>query len=179
MARGPVVSTSFFLSKSFMKKCDASFCFDKSLIGKEYPLLIVGWEMASFGEVWLVQPLARDGTSETQKVAFRQFGIDDHCIAPLSTFEDTSWQPGPYFDIHFSGTEWHTWTSVKTGITSDDLEELGNVLEEDFTKVLKAKKKFVTRSKTRHAHSRAGYLKTLERQTDEFPWRIEITFLDD
>mmetsp|Transcript_17835 Transcript_17835/g.21857 ORF Transcript_17835/g.21857 Transcript_17835/m.21857 type:complete len:379 (-) Transcript_17835:476-1612(-) len=180
MTKGPVVSTSFLLSKTFMNKCEKSFWFDKSLIGKEYPLLIIGWKMTSFGEVWLVQPLTRNGSSEIQRVAFGQFGIDDHCIAPLSTFENTPWQAGPYFDISFPGTtEWHTWTGIKIGIRSNELENLGKVLGEDLMMMPRAKKKFVIRSKTKHAHSRAGYLKTLERQTDEFPWRIEITFLDD
>ena len=41
-----------------------------------------------------------------------------------------------------------------------------------------AKKKVVIRSKTRHAHSKAGYLKALTWQAGEGPWRVEIMYLD-
>jgi len=180
MNKGPVVSTSFLLSEVFMNNSDTSFWFDKSLIGKTYPLLIVGWKMTAFGEVWLVQPLTNYGCSEIQKISFGQFGIDDHCIAPLSTFENLHWQSGPYFPLDLSSTplKWcHEWKSMQCSISSNDLENLGKLLEKDLFEASKAKKKFVICDSTKIAHSRSCYLKTLKWQTGVKSWDITLSLI--
>jgi hypothetical protein len=42
-------------------------------------------------------------TKNLIRIAFRQFGIEDRCIAPkLTTLDHICWQSGPYFDVDFS-----------------------------------------------------------------------------
>ena len=156
MERGPVVSTSFVLTEAFLKASrddvtannnnnNSSFpAFDHAMIGKVHPVLIIGWDLTAFGEVWLLKPLhttsdtdvasaiaTSDSTaSSIWKVAFGQFGIDDEILAPMNNFETYTWQPGPYFDLELSATtpQWRSWSSLQVSITHDDLEKLGEAL---------------------------------------------------
>jgi len=182
MAKGPVVSTSFRLTQPFMNKIENSHLFDEKCIGETYPLLIFGWKLTAFGEVWLVQPLGCDQSVVAQKIAFGQFGIDDDCCTPVNSFEKTPWEPGPYFDLQLSSApaEWRTkWKSMDISISSKLLENLGEVLGKDILKSSGEKKRFVVRDKTKLAHSRACFLSGIEWKSGMsiHPWRITLEFL--
>ena len=62
--RGPVVSTSFLMSQNFANTTAFSQAFDMQSINQKLPLLIVGWKLTAFGEVWLVHPPAA-GSKQT------------------------------------------------------------------------------------------------------------------
>lgn len=87
---GPVVSTDFILHRSLLSAGENSTSFLPSLAGKRHELLIVGWKLTAFGEVWLVHPL--NGQMDPIRIAFGQFGVDDCCLAPKNSFESTKWQ---------------------------------------------------------------------------------------
>ncbi len=180
MTRGPVVSTSFLLTQPFMAPRENANRFDPTLIGETYPVAIIGWEHTVYGEVWIIQPLIKQSLVDVQKIAFRQFGIDETVIAPTNSFENTPWQVGPYFDIDMSDTpfpEWVTsWHGVETAITSDDLEKLGKMLGSDFINASRQRTKFVIRDSKKIARSRACFLTKLEWQPGEKPWRMEVSY---
>ena len=180
LTKGPVVSTSFLLTEAFMSAVENAARFDPTLVGQKYPVLIVGWEHTAFGEVWLIQPLIKGQYVEIQKIAFRQFGIDDVVVAPLNNFDSTPWQGGPYFDIDLSGSpfpDWcTTWQGVETNINSKDLEKLGAVLSEDFITASRKRTRFVIRDSTKIAHSRACYLTKVEYQEGDTPWHVEVNY---
>ena len=179
--KGPVVSTSFLLTETFMGSYENANRFDHALIGKFHPVAIIGWEHTDFGEVWLIQPLIRGRFSDVQKIAFRQYGIDDKVIAPTNTFESTTWQNGPHFDIDLSDTpfpEWcTTWPGLETSITTEELETLGEVIGGDLIEAATKRTKFVIRDKTKIARSRECYLTKLEWQKGEKAWRMEVSYL--
>jgi hypothetical protein len=180
MIRGPVVSNSFLLTQAFMVNRENANRFDPTLIGKKYPVAIIGWEHTAFGEVWIIQPLIKNNYNDVQKIAFRQFGIDEKVIAPTNNFENTPWQVGPYFDIDMSDTpfpEWVTsWHGVETAITSKELEKLGKMLGSDFINASRQRTRFVIRDSNKIARSRACFLTKLEWQAGDKPWRMEVSY---
>ena len=56
-------------------------------------------------------------------VALRQFGIDDCCLSPKTSLEETPWQPGPYYDADVKAVE-NEWIYVLEAMT--ERVELGN-----------------------------------------------------
>ena len=181
LTKGPVVSTSFLLTEAFMSAVENAARFDPTLVNQKYPVLIVGWEHTAFGEVWLIQPLIKGQYVDIQKIAFRQFGIDDVVVAPLNNFDSTPWQGGPYFDIDLSESpfpDWcTTWQGIETNINSKDLEKLGAVLSEDFITASRKRTRFVIRDSTKIARSRACYLTKVEYQEgDSTPWHVEVNY---
>jgi hypothetical protein len=180
MTRGPVISTSFLLTQPFMAPRENANRFDPNLIGQKYPVVIIGWEHTAFGEVWIIQPLIKNDYNDVQKIAFRQFGIDETIIAPTNTFENTPWQVGPYFDIDMSETpfpDWVTsWPGVETAISSEELEKLGEMLGSDFITASRQRTRFVIRDSKKIARSRACFLTKLEWQPGDKPWRMEVAY---
>lgn len=180
MTRGPVVSTSFILTEDFMSNPENNIRFDPGLLNKKYPVLIIGWQHTSFGEVWVIQPLVKGRYADFQMIAFRQYGIDDKCIAPVSDFEDKTWQSGPYFDIDMSDwpfPEWcNSWKGVMTNITSAELETLGDTIGEDLITAANSKTRFVIRDKSKIAHSRACFLTRLTKEEGSKPWNVDFTY---
>jgi len=183
MTRGPVVSVSFQLTATFMKSSENRNRFDPNYINSIHPVAIIGWEHTDFGEVWLIQPLVRGGQTDLQRIAFRQYGIDENVIAPIDSFDNIPWQRGPYFDIDLSDTpfpEWSTeWPGLETSITTAELENLGEVIADDLISSPLNRSKFVMRDKRFIARSRQCYLTKLEWQTGDKAWRIEVSYLDD
>ena len=181
--RGPVVSVSFQLTATFMKSSENRNRFDPSFINNIHPVAIIGWEHTDFGEVWLIQPLVRGKDADLQKIAFRQYGIDENVIAPINTFDNVPWQRGPYFDIDLSDTpfpEWSTeWPGLETSITTVELENLGEVIADDLISPPLNRSKFVMRDRRFIARSRQCYLTKLEWQNGDKAWRIEVSYLDD
>jgi len=71
---GPVVSTSFHLSKAFYSSTPEAHKFSHRQVSKAHPLIITGWSMASHGEMWCVQAL----TGEPFEIGTGTFFI--HCV---------------------------------------------------------------------------------------------------
>ena len=180
MARGPLVSTSFVLTKDFMNT-GKNNGFDRDMMGKNHPVLVIGWKISNSGEVWLIQPLVRStsATEMVKTVTFGRFGIDDKLVAPTNSFYTYPWEPGPHFDLDFSKTpEWRSWPGIKKNITGKDLEKLGEILG-DINNIITAsanKKIFVLRDRRKLAHSKTCYLKKIKFVTGTKPWCIEVSF---
>lgn len=95
MENGPVVSTSFVPSKAVVSGAGLL----RSRVNKQHELLLIGWTLAAYGEMWLAMPLDRQ--LEPIRIAFGQFGIDEMVMAPKNSFENVPWQSGPYLDLAF------------------------------------------------------------------------------
>ena len=125
MTNGPVVLTSFCPSSDALLK-------NNPILRNQSNFLIVGWDLKEYREVWLVQPLQQTISrtkTDLVHVAMGQFGIDDCCLAQSNSFEDKTWQAGPYyFDISTKGTgpAWQTrWRKMHVTIGSwNELEPL-------------------------------------------------------
>lgn len=176
LQNGPVVSTSFTLDRALLVPTghlDPHSPFLMSRIGKQHELLIVGWTLAPFGEMWLAMPL--NGLFDPFPIAFGQFGISDLCLAPKDSFENRSWQSGPYFDITVKGDEWINRPTLSLRLRDSDLcllaEHLGSVglfaaIVNDTTFVIRNKKKF--------AHSRRYRLNEVTWNKKDTMWIVSV-----
>ena len=184
MTRGPVVSTSFLLSKAFLSSVeDRKKYFDGSLTSKVHDVLIVGWKHVATGEVWQIHPLVKKGKyvgEECFNIAFGQYGIDSVCIAPKNTFENESWENGPYFekDIPQDLETWYSWRGMNFSIDSKQLEELTEAVGGDLIAAASLKKKFTLQDSRKKAHSRSCFLtKVIHEKNKSKCWRISATFV--
>ena len=175
--RGPVVSTSFFLSSDFVQNTENAGFFVQNYKDYLHPVLIVGWKLTS----WLVKPLyQKESTTRSVRIAFGQFNIDQHCVAPTDSFENRFWQPGPYFGISPPQTpKWRTsWTKFVTSLNSLELEKLGDCFENGLISAEKNKSTFTIYAIAKRAHSRKCYLKEVNWKKETKTWRVEMTFVD-
>lgn len=168
--RGPVISTSFVLAPNYVSSSENMSSFLEDRIGKNHPVVIVGWELTAFGEVW--RAIACDDT--VIPIAFGQFGIDEACIAPVSNLEHVSWQSGPFLDLDVSNwpVDWMSWTEPEFLLTSDQLATLSERLDEGFRSVKGKRARFVVRDKTKLAHSRVWYLDDIKWDPTAKKWNI-------
>ncbi|CAD7927970.1 unnamed protein product [Amoebophrya sp. A120] len=70
MKVGPVVSTSFSLTKELVRACAAN-TFREDFVGKKHPVVVAGWQYSSHGTSWLVKPL---GPSDVAPVHYSKKG---------------------------------------------------------------------------------------------------------
>jgi hypothetical protein len=171
---GPVLSESFVLDPSFLSAGVYSPSFLHSRIGKKHELLIIGWKLTAFGEVWLVKPLNERGGNLVH-IAFGQFGIDTTCLAPVNNFENVKWQSGPSFNTTFGATEWMTWPGMDMYVTSSELEALAECFKSGLVSAVSKKETFVIRDKKKKAHSRRYYLNELTWNKDKKMWSLGVT----
>jgi hypothetical protein len=182
MSRGPVISTSFLLSQSFMNSSEFSSLFFKNLIHHFHPLLIVGWKLTSFGEVWLVYPPRKTAPTSMDEnlipIAIGQFGIDTLCLAPESDLQEKVWQSGPYLDLNLSKwpEEWMTWRKCDIHLTSIELEKLSECLGTGFVAASSSMEstRFVVRDEAKYAHSRAYCLKDVQWNPVKKMWKVSV-----
>jgi hypothetical protein len=179
--RGPVVSTSFLMSQNFANTTTFSQAFDMQSINQKLPLLIVGWKLTAFGEVWLVHPPAA-GSKQTQElipVAMGQFGIDDMCLAPESNLEDIAWQSGPFLDLNVSSwpPEWRSWKKIDIHLSSSELESLFTCFNSGFVDAKEKKTRFVIRDKNKIAHSRACNVNDVCWDETKKKWKVSAQFI--
>ena len=174
--RGPVVSTSFVLSQSFANTTEFAHSFSMERIKKNHPLLIVGWKLTAFGEVWLVLLPYNDSIAS---VAFGQFGIDDMCLAPESKLENMPCQSGPFLDLDMSGypKDWRTWSDIELYLSSSELESLSTSVNAGFVAAKEKKTRFVICDKNKLAHSRACNVKDIQWKETKKKWLVSIQFL--
>lgn len=184
MTKGPVVSTSFQLSKAFLTSIeDRKYFFDANLENKVHDVLITGWKHTPMGEVWKICPLvdkwiyARD---QCFNVAFGQYDIDRMCVAPKSTFEEWSWEHGPYFQKIMSNErdDWYSWSTLRFSVNSKQLEELSEAVGGDLIAAATSKKKFTLQNSKKKAHSRSCYLTKVKHDKDNSKcWRVSVEFV--
>lgn len=171
--RGPVVSTSFRLLDIYLEQLQVgNKAFAKDLIGSCHELLIVGWCLTPYGEAWLVQPLVdKISTLQLIRIGFGQFGIDDVVLAPESSLDHISWQPGPYFDYDFSDVEnWREWNEMDLPILEKDLKKLALCLPGGFM----SGQSFVIRDEVKKAHSDSYKIKNIRWEENTMEWFVQV-----
>lgn len=171
--RGPVLSTSFVLTPGFANSTKYIDSFNMDRINKNHPVLIIGWKLTTFGEVWLV----RSYDDSVVAIAFGQFGIDEVCLAPESNLEHVSWQSGPFLDVDMSNwpTDWMTWTTPDFFVDSAELENLSECFDEGFMTAKEKRSRFVVRDKNKRAHSRVWYLEEIKWSAMDKKWNIKAS----
>ncbi|GFH47580.1 predicted protein [Chaetoceros tenuissimus] len=184
MTRGPVVSTSFQLSDTFLSSVeDRKRYFDSNLKNKVHDVLITGWKHTSMGEVWQICPLVYetlDVGEECFNIGFGQYDIDRMCIAPKRTFERWNWEYGPYFKgfIDHERDVWYSWQSMDFSIDSKQLEELSETVGGDLIAAATSKKKFTLQDSKKKAHSRSCFLTKVKHEKDKSHcWRVSVKFV--
>jgi hypothetical protein len=172
---GPVVSTSFVLRREFLSVGEYSDSLLQSRVGNCHELLLIGWNLTAFGEVWLARPLhAENPIVEPIRIAFGQFGVNDLCIAPKSSFDNTPWQLGPYFDAHPLPMEWLGCSSMHLRITSSELEDLAKCFDKGLVAACRDHSPFVIRNKRKFANSRSFYLSDIQWDKDKSLWEVVV-----
>jgi len=173
MTRGPVVSTSFRLTRGFLNAGENASCFDTSLTGDSHAILIVGWKLSAFGEMWLVRSVR--GSNEIP-ISMGQFSIEDEVLAPANDFSQWTWQDeSKAFDVYSLGsTDWYTWTALELHEKSESLEKLFKVLGCKMSKALSHKIRFVLRDGNKKSRSRWAYLTDLEWEEENKWWNISL-----
>ena len=99
--KGPVVSTSFELTRDFYDAILAedrddqvdsysdAEAFSRDLIGACHPVVIVGWKFTAQGEAWLVRAIRGD---RDIPISMGQLSMENQVIAPAHDFLDYAWQ---------------------------------------------------------------------------------------
>jgi len=213
--RGPVVSVSFHLCEAYLNQvknrsgmdkrissdencgdCDLCGGFLKKRVGGEHELLIVGWCLTSFGEMWKVLPLWEsitdsdddddddDDESNTEEempsatlIGFGQFGIDDLCLAPESNLDHLSWQHGPYFDSNFIDVpEWREWKEMDLPLSGVEFQALAKCFKNTKGLVDAATTGacFVIRDQSKPAHSATYRLKEVRWEENTKEWIVTV-----
>lgn len=193
MTRGPVVSVSFVLSPVLKQHGGAAVAdafFWQQRMNQTHAVMIVGWKLTAFGEVWLVHPPRASAAIAKHKsisdilipIAFGQFGIDTLCLAPASDLLDKAWQPGPFLDLNLSKwpDKWMDWKKCDVHLTANELQRLSECLGTGFvaaataTSGRKAPMRFVLRDEKKLAHSRAFCLRDVQWNPEKKMWKITI-----
>jgi len=174
---GPVVSVSFQLTRSFFKASKYANLFSHKQIDKIHPVIIVGWNMTSTGELWRAQAL----TGEPFEVGTGQFGISDSVLAPpLPTLETIPWQSqGPYLDLNMPSVlglskDWRELRHMSISISATELETMVSLLNGGFQKAIKEKQTIVIRDKNKKAYSRRYTLREVT-MGDGGKWKISVS----
>ncbi|GFH53221.1 predicted protein [Chaetoceros tenuissimus] len=172
MTRGPVVSTSFVLMPSFFNSKETrNKSYLKSLLFDKHPVILLGWENTELGEVWNFCPLYQNVGNASilslmDKVAFGQFGIEDECLVPASSFESWAWQVGPYFKCKIESIYYNMWgfqwPCMNLAVTQEQLSELIDTLGGDIIQAATEKKQFTLQNVLKPAHSRACHLEKVK-----------------
>ena len=170
MENGPVVSTSFVLSRTFLENEKYSSSFLKSRVEMTHEVVIVGWMSAAAGDFWLVKSL--DAYSPPVPIAMGHFGIDDCCMSPIVNFSNVAWQHGPYFDATFSSDEWMGWSALLLDLSSAELEDLACCFKTGLLDASRQRTPFVIRNKNKLAHSRRYRLKEISWNKEKSKWTL-------
>ncbi|GFH50071.1 predicted protein [Chaetoceros tenuissimus] len=182
MERGPVVSTSFKLTSAFLNAVTSrKEVFETNLENSRHPVLIVGWENTTVGEVWKICSTTKEVnfSANIHQVAFRQWGIDDECVVPKQSFETWTWQEGPYFDVDLN-ENYSQWcknsTTMDLKLSSEELGALSSTVG-DLIIASNSHKKFTLRNAKKLAESRSCILTNLKFHAGE-EWNVSVKFTD-
>jgi hypothetical protein len=174
--QGPVVSTLFRLTEEFYNACEFSASFAPSLVGDTHPVLIVGWQLTSVGEMWLIRT-AR-GNYDIP-IGFRQFGIEDEVFSPMKDFSRTPWQDGSKaIEISFGSEDWYSWSKIDMTMTSGELEKLCKILGCGLSEAFRNEGCFVVRDRVKKAQSRWATLTEVSWIDSKKHWRVSADFGD-
>ncbi|GFH50073.1 predicted protein [Chaetoceros tenuissimus] len=181
MKRGPVVSTSFRLSESFLEsETSRSRHFDKKLKDKVHPVLIVGWTNTAIGEAWNIISTTAKKATHVHQVAFGQLNIDEDCIAPNNNFNSWTWQEGPFFQVEIdkNDSKWLVEDKLNVVVSSEQLCELSTAVGGDFVQAANERKMFTLQNIRKPAHSRSCYLQKVSFFTGD-KWNVLVKFRDE
>lgn len=171
------MSTSFILSHAFLSAGEYSQSLLKSRVGKTHELLIVGWKLTPFGEVWLAKSLKTKIDQQPIRIAFGQFGVDDFCFAPTNSYENKSWQSAPFFDdgnLRLSDG-WMSWPGMTLHMDSSELEVLARCFSAGFNVAIAQRSPFVIREKKKIARSRRYHLEEVVWDKKKAMWRVKVS----
>jgi len=175
MTCGPDVSTSFYLTQGFLNAGEHSSYFHASLVGGNHALLIVGWKLSAFGEMWLARSIRG---SHDIPIAIGQFSIEDKVLAPTNDFSQYAWQnEKKAFDMEGIGQyDWYSWGRLECSISDGRLSALFQALGCSVSEALKKENYVVVRDAKKKARSRAAYLKNITWVEDTKSWSIKLSF---
>lgn len=163
----------YLASQTFLSAGEYSHSLLRSCAGKVHELLIIGWKLTAFGEVWLAKPL--NGQVEPIRVAFGQFGIDNLVLAPKKSFENTPWQPKPFFEIAQTSDEFLTRPSMEMQISSSEMEELSGTLKGGLiVEARDQREAFVVARKGKVAQSHRYCLTEVKWLKEERLWKVTV-----
>ena len=178
--RGPVVSTSFKLTSAFLSSdTSRKKVYNPNLENCGHPVLIVGWENTSVGEVWNICSTTTEGNlrEKIHQVAFRQWGVDEECVVPKQSFDTWTWQEGPCFDVDVS-ENYSQWckdsTTMYLKLSSEELGALSSTIG-DLITASTSSKKFTLRNAKKLAESRSCTLTNLQFHAGE-EWNVSVKF---
>ncbi len=137
MTHGPVVSSGFRTSHSFLGRDDKAF--DPNTkngeISSLQSMVILGWELSDVGEVWIVRKSWGSGSHQI-KISFGQFGVDENVIAPKKSMSVYLWQEGlpwkcsfPKILTNTQGEHWEDWRRITRETTAQELHQLCKLLD--------------------------------------------------
>jgi len=173
---GPVVSSSFFLCEAFFNAFKYNAAFARALVGDKHPVLIVGWKLSFFGEMWLVRSV-KDSHRDIM-IAMNQMRIDDECWAPVNKFDQIPWQDdSKVLDYSMVFGDWYSWSSMK--LHYENLSELSGLLSKLGCGICAAstnKTRFLLRDKEKIARSRWAYLQEISWHEELQHWEVTVGF---
>jgi len=184
---------------SFNSKYNLYGGFLKERMGKEHELLIIGWCLTAFGEMWKVIPLHHspkdvqnsDHTDAESKnsprsslppkpilIGFGQFGIDRLCLAPSTNLDNLTWQNGPYFDVDFSDApSWRNWKEMDLPLTCHEFCELAKCFPNGLVAAAKDEETFVVRDLAQLAHSAKYRLNEVRWEAESEEWIATVVLV--
>ena len=174
MENGPVVSNSFILSQDFLEYSQSLL---HSRIGKKHELLIVSWKLTEFGQVWLAKSLKNGNDEQPVHIAFKQFGVDDICLAPTNWIENIPWQSGPYFDRNITSKSdvWMSWSTMFMCMDSTKLEALARCFSTGLHAAIEQRSPLVIRHKNKVTRSRQYHLTEVEWNKEKACWKVDVS----
>ncbi|CAB9499748.1 expressed unknown protein [Seminavis robusta] len=177
MERGPVVSTSFRLTQSFLNAGDHAHEFEAGLVNSNHAILIVGWKQTAFGEMWLVRSYKG---SQDIPIAMGQFSLEEEVLEPDAPMSIFPWQDEEKcFDHDNLPDIWYSQSAIWMPCKEDQLQNLFKALGCSVHTALRKKIEFVIREEDVPARSRYAYLTDLEWVQEEKEWLAHATFCDE
>jgi Papain family cysteine protease len=173
MTHGPVVSTSFNLTKSFYEAGCLAPQFFPTNFGR-HPLLIVGWQQAAHGEMWLVRTFK--GNNDVS-ISIGQYSMEEEVLAPTSDLSNYPWQSEEkVYETDGLSSDWYGWPGILLHCKSDKLEALFKSLGCSMITATTRREEFVIRESKTKARSRYAYLNDIEWDEKKKKWKLSATF---
>lgn len=176
---GPVVSSSFRLSKAFLNAGEHRSQFEPKLANNgSHALLLVGWKVSQWGEMWLVRSFV--GITDIH-IPIGQYAIEENVVGPTNDFSNEPWQEDDAFvDVSFKGVadDWYNWSKCRFYLSHTELATFFRTMNMSMSTIIFEKKKFLCRDKDKKARSRQAYMEDLEWKEDNQKWCISSKFCD-
>jgi hypothetical protein len=185
MTHGPVVSESFVLTPAFVKAAtnnNTAHMFDHRRVNDTHPVLIVGWEQTTYGQMWKIRSLPN---KEECLLAMGQCDIEDVVVAPQADLSHQPWQDGTHgavLDVDTFHTiptqQWYTLTCMELYVSHAKLQHLLQGMKcTTPQQAIYARTQFLIRNELHIAHSRWAYLTRIEWYAFHQKWKLSINFM--